>query len=363
MATWEYEGIQCYVASGPDTNHIPIYRAWNGSDHFYTSSDNEYSGLPRGYNKEGVRFYLSGSVNANHVPFYRLYQPNADDHMYTTSASERDNARAHGWRYEGIIGYGATTRLPGHVPLYRSYNPQIRDHFYTTSAQELAAVGAHVPDADIPPSREAKTGFDPATHGFLFPNSFSISPSLLGLDLGEWNMGLCGGMSLAAVQAFNEGRGLSRRTTVPPQGSALFNNLLQLQIETIPSQIIAKVYDWQSSPDLSQRWTRHSIGYRTKREWSKIEASLNAGKPVVLLLIRVQGYFADISKNHQVVAIGYKVFDQTNVRTIQIYDPNHPRGIGDLVVTWGLPRSRLNAHQLPVRPGQGLRGYFLNHEG
>ncbi len=173
--------------------------------------------------------------------------------MYTTNASERDDARAHGWRYEGIAGYGAATRLAGHVPLYRAYNPQIRDHFYTTSAQELAAVGAHVPDADIPPSREANTGSDPTTHGFLFPNNFSVSPSLLGLDLGEWNMGLYGGMSLAAVQAFNEGRILSRRTTVPPQGSGLFDSLLQLQIDTIPPQIIAKVYDWQSSPDLSQR--------------------------------------------------------------------------------------------------------------
>ena len=69
------------------------------------------------------------------TPVYRLYNPNAGDHHYTTSAGERDALVRVGWRDEGIGWYSSDRRL---VPLYRQYNPNARTgtHNYTASGGE-----------------------------------------------------------------------------------------------------------------------------------------------------------------------------------------------------------------------------------
>ena len=69
------------------------------------------------------------------TPVYRLYNPNAGDHHYTTSAAEKDNLVKVGWRYEGIGWY--STGNEGQ-PLYRLYNPNAKagSHHYTTNAAE-----------------------------------------------------------------------------------------------------------------------------------------------------------------------------------------------------------------------------------
>ena len=66
-------------------------------------------------------------------PVYRLYNPNAGDHHYTTSASERDALVSVGWNYEGIGWYSG-----GSKPLWRQYNPNAvaGAHNYTTSRSE-----------------------------------------------------------------------------------------------------------------------------------------------------------------------------------------------------------------------------------
>lgn len=198
MATWVYEGIQCYVATDPlteftqlnlgapqplkappvthtsfprplvrpdaryarrtssgsnifarlITKHKPLYRSWNGKDHFYTMSKSEYDGLPSGYAREGIQCYILDSPAAGHVPFYRLYNGSWDDHVYTTSESEKGNALSNlGFTPEGIVGYVRTTPVPNHVPLYRANHPGISDHFYTTSMQEIEAVAPRISNA------------------------------------------------------------------------------------------------------------------------------------------------------------------------------------------------------------------------
>ncbi len=94
---WEYEGIAFYMCTTACPNHVPFYRAWNGSDHFYTTSATEYNGLPSSYSREGIAGYIANSALPGHVPLYRLYGPHIDDHMYTASKSEHDNA-AHPWK-------------------------------------------------------------------------------------------------------------------------------------------------------------------------------------------------------------------------------------------------------------------------
>lgn len=41
MSGWLYEGIAFYAAFNPLDDHVPLYRAWNGTDHFYTTNKGE----------------------------------------------------------------------------------------------------------------------------------------------------------------------------------------------------------------------------------------------------------------------------------------------------------------------------------
>jgi hypothetical protein len=194
MATWIYEGIQCYVAldsltefyrydfgaikpmSSPPVlstfereinlpaiqpsirssnsggaeieqskKHVPLYRSWNGKDHFYTTVKTEYDRLPKKYAREGIQGYILSEADNDHVPLYRMYKGSIDDHFYTTSETEKNiTVSSYGYTYEGIAGYVRTTKVPNHVPLYRAWNPGICDHFYTTSMQEIDAVAPKV---------------------------------------------------------------------------------------------------------------------------------------------------------------------------------------------------------------------------
>jgi hypothetical protein len=135
---WAYEGIECYVSAVVQPNYVPIYRAWNGSDHFYTSSESEYNGLPVSYQREGISCYIGGAMLPAHVPLFRLYKAAIDDHFYCISVVERNNAvSTFKYTYEGIVGYVLPSESPGHVPLYRALNPEIGDHFYTTNVVEI----------------------------------------------------------------------------------------------------------------------------------------------------------------------------------------------------------------------------------
>lgn len=150
---WAYEGIACYVAPAGSAalGWVPLYRAWNGNDHFYTASDVEYNSLPSNYKKEGVACLVQPSKTGNNVPFYRLYHSGADDHLYTASEVEKTSLSASGtgWQYEGIAGYVEVTAAPGLVPLYRAYHFKIVDHFYTTSDDELDVAAPQLSSSDL----------------------------------------------------------------------------------------------------------------------------------------------------------------------------------------------------------------------
>lgn len=64
---------------------------------------------------------------------YRLYNPNAGQHFYTISVSERNNLIDAGWGYEGV---GWIAPKSGDV-VCRMYNPNTGEHFYTLSGSEI----------------------------------------------------------------------------------------------------------------------------------------------------------------------------------------------------------------------------------
>lgn len=148
--SWAYEGIEGYVLNVFKSNYAPLYRAWNGSDHFYTSSKNEYDSLPKTYKQEGIACYIATSQLSGHVPFYRLYSGTADDHFYCISTIEKDNAVKYlGYTYEGIVGYVIPQEVSGYVPLFRAWNPEIGDHFYTTDVSEIDKNGPTKSKGDL----------------------------------------------------------------------------------------------------------------------------------------------------------------------------------------------------------------------
>ncbi|KAI0695054.1 hypothetical protein C8T65DRAFT_698827 [Cerioporus squamosus] len=127
---------------------IPLYQAVSDSisDRIFTTDASEVEhALESGvYVRQAVLAYIYSNTTGpnvpNAVPFYRLGSAAKTDHYVTTSWTEVESAVAtNGYEYQGIVGYvyadtSAETGCPGTVAFYRTFNPQLEDHFYTTSA-------------------------------------------------------------------------------------------------------------------------------------------------------------------------------------------------------------------------------------
>lgn len=82
---------------------VVLFRCLKGNNRrFYTSStDCEGTGAP-----ELTMGYMAAEQQCGAVPLYRVHQPASDDHFYTLSAAERDNAVTNlGYQDQGITGY------------------------------------------------------------------------------------------------------------------------------------------------------------------------------------------------------------------------------------------------------------------
>ncbi|BCW87893.1 hypothetical protein sos41_10250 [Alphaproteobacteria bacterium SO-S41] len=114
-----------------------IYRMFDGQNHFMTADCRERNEMRRsGFNLEGALGYISDRQVGGTTPLYRLY--NGSDYFYTTSSSERRSAmRNGGYDDEGIAGYVATNGGGGTVPLYRGYKQKSDDHIYSTDQREV----------------------------------------------------------------------------------------------------------------------------------------------------------------------------------------------------------------------------------
>lgn len=213
---------------------------------------------------------------------------------------------------------------------------------------------------EIGSSISGETSFDPAQQGFHFRNFFSVEPNLLGIDLGKWEMGFCGGMCAAALNRYNHQSQIPPDTEIPASGTQLFDELLSRQIKSMPLELVARMYDWQSSPDAGNRWRKPSIGQRTKKEWPRLRNELDKGRPVIIVLIRANGYLDNPTKNHQVLAIGYEYNPATKDLEIQVYDPNIPDQVNHLEMSLGLPDGRLYFKDSSRRR---TRGFFVSQAG
>lgn len=125
---------------------IEMYRLYNpnSGEHLYTASASERDNLtPLGWVYEGIGWNAPETSNS---PVYRLYNPNSGDHHYTLSADEKNWLVTLGWRDEGVGWYSDDNQT---VPIYRQFNPNatIGTHNYTRSKDEndwLGTLGWHL---------------------------------------------------------------------------------------------------------------------------------------------------------------------------------------------------------------------------
>uniref|UniRef100_A0A7S3YV44 DUF5648 domain-containing protein n=1 Tax=Lotharella globosa TaxID=91324 RepID=A0A7S3YV44_9EUKA len=123
---------------------VPLYRFWNDQtfDHFYTT-DRKQGAAKRGYSFEKIECKLLGSSSDGAVALHKYSNPTqAHDHLYTVDANLVGSTQVgqmgnFEYVYEGVAGYCYPTAKTGTVALHRYWQPNIEDHFYTTDPDTI----------------------------------------------------------------------------------------------------------------------------------------------------------------------------------------------------------------------------------
>lgn len=212
----------------------------------------------------------------------------------------------------------------------------------------------------IEPAIQNSTSFISEDHGFQFNNSFKFRPDFLNIEFKEMGLGFCGGMCATALNRFNKNEEIPDTKLIPEQGSDLYEELMDRQIKSMPPQVLIKMYKFQSAPDKIMSLRKPSIGMLTKKEWSKLKAHLDYGNPTILILIRAKGLYGNPTKNHQVLAIGYKYDPTRKDLEILVYDPNKKKETHSLMMSLALPDGILHFRD---STGKRTRGFFVNDAG
>ena len=216
-----------------------------------------------------------------------------------------------------------------------------------------------------------QTAFEPGVHGFRFSNSwngadivaelldgFEIAPMLPVPD-GFWDRwGLCGGMAWHALDCFFMRNPMPQQTTRPQRESDLFRILVARQVVSFRGlALLSECLRWQSRRDQNIWWDpRRGVGAMTQsKHWPRIRASIDAGYPASLCIIRASGA-TNPTDNHQVLAIGYEYDDADRRVELDLYDPNHPNTRPQISFEIGHPGGRISARQ---SSGERVRGFFL----
>lgn len=208
--------------------------------------------------------------------------------------------------------------------------------------------------------RGVRTSFRPVEHGFRFENRFAwpgagqasgwmlaaAGQRLLHLSS---ILGLCGGMTLAALDLYYAGRPVPTDEAPPQPGSPLFRYLWRRQLDSYAGlRVPLRVLTWMWRRD--QRLDR-----LTAAEFGRLQRALDAGRPTPLVLVRVRGA-GDPTANHQVLALGYRWEPLTRRATIQLYDPNHPLMEPTLSLALAPGEGPLDLKQ---STGERVRGFFV----
>jgi hypothetical protein len=203
-----------------------------------------------------------------------------------------------------------------------------------------------------------RTPFQPEQHGFHFGNHFVNQLARLPGGRRITSAGRCGGMSYAALDCFYAGCPIPSCKTsdfqayVPPDGTSLADYIWRRQIDSLLVATSLKFLVWSCLPDRPfgplagvSRWTK-------EREFPRLRASIDAGRPAVLVLIKASGA-RGMLLNHQVVAVGYDEQPAAQRIDIFVYDSNHPDQEAVLRSERGMPGFREST-------GEEWRGFHVH---
>ena len=213
-------------------------------------------------------------------------------------------------------------------------------------------------------SSACHSSFVPSKHGFPFPNCYPCGspvidcPTPFGrLKVGDAAGGLCGGMVFAALDLYL--LGVPRPADPDPPVFRYFCRRLMASWN-LPFGVL-KYYDWQCRPGAS----RFLAGVRVldgvsrltiAEEWPRVRASLDAGMPVPLGLVKAHSFSPrQLPRNHQALAYGYELDEAAGDLTLRIYDPNYP-GDDATTLTMSLldpDRERMATHSVEGPTGAG----------
>jgi len=201
-----------------------------------------------------------------------------------------------------------------------------------------------------------RTGFTATEHGFKFVNSFGFpdSVSLSAITrrpvvLDDLVVGLCGGMSFAALDYYKGNKPIPTVDTVSTIPSRLLLYLLARQLDSLAQGTVIKVLAWTLRRDDSLAMS--VAGW----EAPKLRKQLSQVGPAVLALIRVGGV-TQLMQNHQVVATGYDFDEETKQMVVYLYDPNYPGEMPFLEMNLTKPSTGIALKQ---SSGEALRGFFV----
>jgi hypothetical protein len=177
--------------------------------------------------------------------------------------------------------------------------------------------------------------FDPLKHGYHFANYFT-SHLLFGIT----THGLCGGMSMGAIDHWRNGIAAPNHfasdpfgndfggALVPAEGGRLQSAIYERQVHSLETSAVFT--RWLFGPASMADGFNASVG----PEFTEIRRRLDAGRPCIVgLWAAGQG---DVLRGHQVLSYGY----ETSPMSLYVYDPNHPD---------------VECQLIPVSPEQGVR--------
>lgn len=124
------------IVTRPPRGPAPLYRYFNGSQHFYTAFFGELGNGAAGYTLQGITGYLYLDPAPNAVPLYRYASLTFGGHFYTTFFGELGYGNRD-WKFESIAGFLPTVSAPNTTNLYRYGSFRNGDHYYTTNFNEL----------------------------------------------------------------------------------------------------------------------------------------------------------------------------------------------------------------------------------
>lgn len=238
-----------------------------------------------------------------------------------------------------------------------------------------AATHAHpfgLPGPAAPLALAVRTAFTALDHGFAFPNAFPpgkpvfrVRTPLFTVPIGDASKGLCGGMVFAALDHHRAGR----RPPADPDTPGLHEYLARrLWASFHLPWGVTRIYQWMGRPDAAGSGRgRHPAAtvpfLTTQREWPKVRAELDAGRPAPLVLIKTASRNPwDMGHNHQVLATGYQEDREAGAVRVTLYEPNYPpAGPADEPVELRFnTREYDGSRACHSREGESVRGFFFN---